>query len=118
MGFRAHLVAACLAVCGTAAAGTFAESSAELLHWMDADQDGRVALPEYQEYLSRAFAQMDRDRDGIVAVHELPPEVVSPRTKPLSLERHHANLATQFHRLDVGGDGFLDAAELAKPPAR
>ncbi len=99
-------------------AGTFAESSAELLHWMDADQDGRVAVGEYQEYLSRAFHAMDRDRDGIVALDELPPEVVGPRSQPLSLDRHYGNLAAQFHRLDRDRDGFLDADELAQPPPR
>jgi Ca2+-binding EF-hand superfamily protein len=102
---------------GLAAAGSFAESSGELLRWMDRNQDGRIALAEYQEYLSRAFRAMDRDRDGIVALDEFPPEVVGPRSKPLSLERHHENLAAQFHRLDLDHDGLLDDVELAKPPA-
>ena len=50
---------------------------------MDTDRDGRVALVEYQDWLSYAFDAMDRDRDGVLSPAELP----GGRGKPVTRGR-------------------------------
>jgi hypothetical protein len=84
----------------------------DYLAMMDADRDGRVSLPEYQDWLSYAFDGMDRDRDGVLAAAELP----GGRGQPLTRIAHRERLALRFGRQDANRDGFLDARELAAPP--
>lgn len=79
---------------------------------MDTDGDGRVSLPEYQDWMGYAFAGMDRNHDGILATAELP----GGRGQPLTREAHRARIAAGFHRQDRNGDGQLDARELSAPP--
>ncbi|MCY7353704.1 MAG: hypothetical protein LH470_01215 [Lysobacter sp.] len=79
---------------------------------MDADRDGRVALVEYQDWLSYAFDAMDRNRDGIL----LPSELPGGRGKPVTRVEHRAKLAATFLRQDANRDGSLSAKELAAPP--
>lgn len=79
---------------------------------MDADDDGRVSLAEYQDWMGYAFAAMDRDHDGILAAAELP----GGRGQPLTREAHRERLAAGFRRQDRNGDGQLDARELSAPP--
>lgn len=87
-------------------------AASEYLARMDADGDGRVSLPEYQEWLSYAFDAMDADRDGTLAPAEQP----GGRGKPLTREAHRARLADAFRRQDANRDGVLNAKELAAPP--
>ena len=101
------------------AAGVFApqaraqvSATAEYLARMDADQDGRVALVEYQDWMSYAFDAMDTDRDGTLVPGEQP----GGRGKPITREAHRARLADAFRRQDADRDGWLTAAELAAPP--
>jgi hypothetical protein len=79
---------------------------------MDADGDGRVALVEYQDWLSYAFDGMDRDRDGVLVAAELP----GGRGPPVTRASHRERLALRFAKQDANRDGFLDARELAAPP--
>ena len=79
---------------------------------MDGDRDGRIALVEYQDWLSYAFDAMDRNRDGVLSPTELP----GGRGKPVTRGEHRARLAAAFARQDRNHDGFLDARELATPP--
>ena len=79
---------------------------------MDADGDGRVSLPEYQDWLSYAFDAMDANRDGILQPHEQP----GGRGQPITRAEHRKRLAERFARQDANRDGFLDARELAAPP--
>ena len=79
---------------------------------MDADDDGRVSLAEYQDWMGYAFAAMDRDHDGLLAAAELP----GGRGQPLTREAHRERLAAGFRRQDRNGDGQLDARELSAPP--
>ena len=88
------------------------DGTPDYLARMDADHDGRVALVEYQDWLSYAFDAMDADRDGILAPGEQP----GGRGKPLARDAHRARLADAFRRQDANGDGWLTAAELAAPP--
>lgn len=105
------LVAALLPACvGPAFAQVTATS--EYLARMDADGDGRVALVEYQDWLSYAFDAMDADRDGTLSPAEQP----GGRGKPLTRDEHRARLAGMFRRQDANGDGVLSATELAAPP--
>ena len=61
--------AAALALCATAAlAAPLAQSPPELLSRMDADGDGRVALGEYQDYLSAGFRALDVDHSGTLVL--------------------------------------------------
>jgi hypothetical protein len=87
-------------------------SAGDYLARMDADGDGRVALAEYQDWLSYAFDAMDRNRDGRLGPDELP----GGRGAAISRSEHRARLATAFARQDDNRDGFLSAKELAAPP--
>lgn len=79
---------------------------------MDRDRDGRVSLPEYQDWLSYAFDGMDRDRDGLLSPAEQP----GGKGKPLTRSTYRMQLAERFHKQDVNRDGFLSTKELAAPP--
>lgn len=98
------------ATAGHALAG----SPAEYLQHLDRDGDGRVALDEYRDYLSRGFLQMDRDGDGRLDAAELPPGTQARRTP--TLESHLRSLSAVFDRQDADNNGYLDARELAAPP--
>ncbi|MGI8560938.1 MAG: hypothetical protein ACR2J7_05800 [Luteimonas sp.] len=95
-----------------AAAFAQVEAAGDYLSRMDADGDGRVALVEYQDWLSYAFDAMDRNRDGRLSADELP----GGKGDPLSRIEHRARLASAFNRQDANRDGFLSAKELAAPP--
>jgi Ca2+-binding EF-hand superfamily protein len=84
----------------------------DYLSRMDSDHDGRIALSEYQDWMSYAFTRMDVDGDGILSTAELP----GGRGTPVSLAEHRETLAATFRRQDRNRDGFLDARELAAPP--
>ena len=88
------------------------QATSEYLARMDTDQDGRVSLAEYQDWMSYAFVRMDTDGDGTLSVEELP----GGRGKPVSLIDHRAKLARTFVRQDQDKNGFLDARELSAPP--
>ena len=88
------------------------ELASNYLARMDTDNDGRVSLAEYQDWMGYAFAAMDRNHDGILAANELP----GGRGKPLTLAAHRERLAAAFRRQDRNGDGHLDAGELSAPP--
>ena len=109
--------AAALALCATAAlAAPLAQTPPELLSRMDADGDGRVALGEYQDYLSAGFRALDVDHSGIVDLDEFPQATVNARTRPVSLAQHRANIEATFRAQDGDGDGYLGVAEVAAPP--
>ena len=86
--------------------------SGDYLARMDGNRDGRIALVEYQDWLSYAFDAMDRNHDGLLSPAELP----GGRGKPVTRDEHRARLASAFGRQDRDHDGFLDARELATPP--
>jgi len=98
-----------------AASGAVAqvERTGDYLAKMDADGDGRISQAEYVAWMSYAFERMDRDGDGVLAPAELP----GGKGKPVTLEQHRARLAERFARQDADKDGYLDARELAAPPA-
>ena len=103
-----------LSAAGATAAQSLPRSPADYLATMDRNGDGRVALAEYQDYLSRGFQQMDRDGDGKLSTVELPQGARTRRVP--TLEGHRRSLAATFDRQDANNDGFLDARELAAPP--
>ena len=103
---------ACIALGVPLAATAQLRASGDYLARMDADRDGRVALVEYQDWLSYAFDAMDRNRDAVLSPHELP----GGRGTPVTRGEHRARLAATFRRQDGNRDGFLDARELAAPP--
>ena len=94
------------------AANAQVTATGDYLSRMDSDHDGRVALSEYQDWLSYAFDAMDRNHDGLLSPAELP----GGRGNPLARSEHRARLAAAFARQDRNHDGFLDARELATPP--
>jgi Ca2+-binding EF-hand superfamily protein len=87
-------------------------AAGEYLARMDIDQDGRIALSEYQAWMGYAFERMDANRDGLLTTDELP----GGRGRTVSLAEHRESLAAMFRRQDADRDGFLDARELAAPP--
>lgn len=102
-----------LAVTATQA-NDLARSPAEYLMRMDDNHDGRIGLAEYQDYLCRGFARMDRDGDGRLSPSELPRGARTRRVP--TLESHRRSLAATFDRQDADRSGFLDAREIAAPP--
>ncbi|TDK22984.1 hypothetical protein E2F46_12595 [Luteimonas aestuarii] len=88
------------------------EQTSEYLAKMDTDGDGRVSLPEYLDWMSYAFDQMDRNGDGVLTADELP----GGKGAAITREVHRARLAERFRKQDANGDGYLDARELAAPP--
>ena len=87
-------------------------ATGDYLARMDGNRDGRIALVEYQDWLSYAFDAMDRNHDGLLSPSELP----GGRGKPVTRGEHRARLAAAFARQDRNRNGFLDAGELAAPP--
>lgn len=88
------------------------DASTDYLARMDGDNDGRVSLAEYQDWLSYAFTRMDANGDGTLSTDELP----GGRGTPVSLAGHRQTVADRFSRQDRNRDGFLDAQELLAPP--
>ena len=88
------------------------EATSDYLARMDSDGDGRIALAEYQDWMSYAFVRMDRNGDGVLSTDELP----GGKGRPITLVEHKQTLAERFARQDRNRDGFLDAKELAAPP--
>ncbi len=87
-------------------------STRDYLARMDRDGDGRVSLPEYQDWLSYAFDAMDRNRDGVLSAVEQP----GGRGTSLTRAVHRERIAERFKRQDANRDGLLSAKELASPP--
>lgn len=108
------MLAALLLAASCAAAQPMPRTPGDYLATMDRDGDSRIALAEYQDYLSRGFQLMDRDRDGKLSASELPSGTRSRRVP--TLEGHRRSLAATFDRQDADNDGYLDARELAAPP--
>ena len=108
------MTAALLALGGACAVGANAQvvATSEYLQRMDADGDGRIALPEYQDWMSYAFDAMDTDRNGQLTADEQP----GGRGKPVTRDEHRTRLAERFKRQDLNRDGYLNAKELAAPP--
>jgi len=92
--------------------GSGMASTRDYLARMDRDGDGRVSLPEYQDWLSYAFDAMDRDRDGVLSAIEQP----GGRGAALTRAVHRERIAERFKRQDANRDGVLSAKELASPP--
>ena len=112
-------IAVAIALLSTALLSTLAcaanaqvTATGDYLSRMDSDHDGRVALSEYQDWLSYAFDAMDRNRDAVLSPAELP----GGRGKAVTRIEHRARLAAAFQRQDGNRDGFLSAKELAAPP--
>lgn len=110
-GARSLLLAA-LAITQSPFALAQVNATGDYLSRMDSDRDGRVALVEYQDWMSYAFTRMDVDGDGVLTTAELP----GGRGNAVSLVEHREKLASTFARQDRNRDGFLSATELAAPP--
>jgi hypothetical protein len=107
-----HLSSGLLALgIASGAFAALAQTRDDYLAIADLDRDGRLALGEYQAYLSQGFRDMDRNRDGRLEGEELP---VPGRA--LLLHEHLASLAAQFRRQDRDRDGYLSAAEFTAAP--
>ena len=100
-----------LVVAGNAIAQNAPASPRAYLQRMDSNGDGRVDESEYLDYMGRGFAQLDTDGNGVLEGDELP-----PGSRPVTLAEHQQALRAAFRRQDSNHDGFLDAAELARPP--
>ncbi len=110
---RSTIRRTCFVIClwaPLAAAGS--PTAADYFARYDGDGDGRVSLAEYQTYLARGFAQMDRNSDGQISGDEWPRSGLPA----LTLQRHLANLANVFYRQDSDHNGYLDSTELLAPP--
>ncbi len=88
------------------------KATRDYLTRMDANNDGKVSLLEYQDWLSYAFDRMDANRDGTLSSEEQP----GGNGAPLTREAHRTRVAETFKRQDRNRDGALDTKELAAPP--
>lgn len=109
---RIRFLVVLAATLGPAAAFAQVTATSEYLARIDGDQDGRVALAEYQAWMGYAFERMDANRDGRLTADELP----GGKGRTVSLTEHRESLAAMFRRQDANSDGFLDMKELAAPP--
>lgn len=107
-----RLLSALVLVAAAPALHAQVRSSSDYLARMDGDGDGRVALVEYQDWMSYAFDAMDRNRDAVLTVDEMP----GGKGRPVTRAEHRARVATTFNKQDANRDGALDARELAAPP--
>lgn len=89
-----------------------AQSRASYFDAADTDHDHKLSLPEFQEWMSFAFRQMDKNHDNILE----PDEQLIPNAKRLTLDELHTRQTTQFRRQDKNHDGFLSAKEFLAPP--
>lgn len=88
------------------------QRTSDYLQRMDRDGDGKVALTEYQDWLTYAFDGMDRNRDGMLSPSEQP----GGKGQSLTREQHRMRLAERFRKQDANRNGYLNARELAAPP--
>ena len=88
------------------------QRTGDYLQRMDRDGDGKVALTEYQDWLTYAFDGMDRNRDGVLSPAEQP----GGKGQSLTREQHRTRLAERFRKQDANRNGYLNARELAAPP--
>lgn len=96
----------------TATSPSKVKATGDYLVRMDADNNGKVSLVEYQDWLTYAFDNMDRNRDGVLAPDEQP----GGRGKTLTRAEHRTRVADTFKRQDRNRDGVLDTKELSAPP--
>lgn len=108
LAFAALIMAAS---CDRVVAQSSPSSPRAYLQRMDANGDGRVDEDEYIAYMGRGFARMDTDGNEVLEGDELP-----PGARPITLADHRQSLRAAFRRQDGNHDGFLSAAELARPP--
>ncbi len=78
----------------------------------DSDGDGKLSLPEFQDWMSYAFKRMDANHDDVLDPHEQG----LPNARRLTGDEHRARLAEQFKRQDKNHDGFLSQREFLAPP--
>jgi Ca2+-binding EF-hand superfamily protein len=90
----------------------FAQSRSSYFDAADTDHDDKLSLPEFQEWMSFAFRQMDKNHDEVIE----PEEQLVPNAKRLTLAELHARQAEQFKRQDRNHDGLLTQAEFLAPP--
>lgn len=90
----------------------FAQSRSSYFDAADTDHDHRLSLPEFQEWMSFAFRQMDKNHDDVIE----PEEQLVPNAKRLTLEELHERQAEQFKRQDRNHDDLLSQTEFLAPP--
>lgn len=78
----------------------------------DSDGDGKLSLPEFQDWMSYAFKRMDANHDDVLDPHEQG----LPNARRLTGDEHRARLAEQFKRQDKNHDGGLSQREFLAPP--
>lgn len=101
-----------LLVVGLSMGSASAQTANDYFQVVDRDGDGRLSLLEFQNWMSRAFHQMDRNHDAILA----PDEQLVPNARTVTLTDLHHRLALQFARQDRNHDGWLTATEYLAPP--
>jgi len=90
-----------------------AQSQSVYFNNADLDDDGRLSLSEFQDWMSYAFKRMDANHDEVLA----PSEQLVHNAKAITLAEHHARMAGQFKRQDKDHDGYLSPREFLAPPA-
>ena len=90
-----------------------AQSQSIYFNNADLDHDGKLSLPEFQDWMSYAFKRMDANHDDVLA----PSEQLVHNAKAITLAEHHERMAGQFKRQDKNHDGFLSQREFLAPPA-
>ena len=106
------LVLLLLAVAAAQVQAREVRGTQDYLARMDGNDDGRVSMTEYQDWLSYAFDAMDRNNDGALTRDELP----GGKGATITRAQHRARLASTFKKQDANRDGYLSSKELSAPP--
>ncbi len=110
---RPFSLALILAVGGLALPVAAYDSPLEYLQRIDSNGDGRVDLREFQSYMVAGFDARDRNGNHVLDRDEQP----GGGRRAVTRAQHLRALEAAFRRQDRNRDGYLDARELAAPPA-
>ena len=88
-----------------------AQTQQDYFNANDANGDGKVSLPEFQQSLRYAFDRIDSNQNDVIDADE----ALVPRMRGMTRARQQRNIAAQFGRQDKNRNGALSVAELTEP---
>ncbi|MFT0533122.1 EF-hand domain-containing protein [Castellaniella hirudinis] len=89
------LLLCCLFVAAPVLAQTSSDWTTANFERLDADQDGKISLAEYETFMHGAFARLDKNGNGVITIDEAA-GVLTPN---------------QFKHIDANNDGKIDLDE-------
>ncbi|MGF6176719.1 EF-hand domain-containing protein [Ensifer sp. 4252] len=82
---------------------------------LDRDGDGAISRPEYQGFMTTAFASLDKNKDGTLSAAEAAPVLNAQQFAAINVNRDGKitqseflnSVMADFKAADSGGDGSL-----------